>query len=166
MDVQNSISEEKRKLSYGWVVVFAGFIITMIVYGTNYSLAVFFKPLVQNFEWGRGQTSFIWAANWATFSVLAIFIGPLIDRFGARKTMFVGGCLFCLGIFLTSQATSLLHFSLLFGMLGSVGLVSTVMPLVVTVLPAGLINVRVWRLAWPNRLIQERLSFLHWQPGW
>ncbi len=114
-------------------MVVTGFIITMIVYGITSSLAVFFKPLVQSFQWGRGQTSLIWAANWMTFSVLAIIIGPLIDRFGARKTMFAGACLFSLGILLSSQATSLWHLFLLFGMLGSVGLVSTLMPLVVTV---------------------------------
>jgi len=47
--------------------------------------------------------------------------------------MFAGACLFSLGILLCSQATSLWHLFLLFGMLGSVGLVSTLMPLVVTV---------------------------------
>jgi MFS family permease len=90
MEVQMSKSFKERKSSYGWVVVVTGFVITMIVYGITSSLAVFFKPLVQSFQWGRGQTSLIWAANWMTFSVLAIIIGPLIDRFGARKTMFAG----------------------------------------------------------------------------
>jgi MFS family permease len=133
MKVQMSKSFKERESSYGWVVVVTGFIITMIVYGITSSLAVFFKPLVQSFQWGRGQISLIWAANWLTFGVLAIIIGPLIDRFGARKTMFTGACLFSLGILLSSQATSLWHLFLLFGMLGSVGLVSTLMPLVVTV---------------------------------
>jgi MFS family permease len=134
MEAQMEKSKKGREISYGWVVVVAGFIITMIVYGINYSLAVLFKPLLQNFQWGRGQTSLIWAANWMTFSVLALFIGPLIDRFGARKTMFAGSCLFSLGILFSSQATSLWHLSFLFGMLGSVGLVSTLMPLAVTVI--------------------------------
>jgi len=87
MEIQDSKLFGERESSYGWVVVVAGFIITMIVYGITSSLAVFFKPLVQSFQWDRGQTSLIWAANWMTFSVLAIIIGPLIDRFGARKTM-------------------------------------------------------------------------------
>ncbi len=133
MDAQVGKSEGMRKSTYGWVVVGAGLIITMIVFGINFSLAVFFKPLVQGFQWGRGQTSLIWAANWVTFSVLAIIIGTLIDRFGARRTMLAGGCLFSLGILFCSQATSLLHLSLLFGMLGSVGFVSTMVPLVVTI---------------------------------
>lgn len=133
MEAQASKSFGERKSSYGWVVVVTGFVITMIVYGITSSLAVFFKPLVQSFQWDRGQTSLIWAANWMTFSVLATIIGPLIDRFGARKTMFAGACLFSLGILFSSQATSLWHLFLLFGMLGSVGLVSTLMPLVVTV---------------------------------
>jgi MFS family permease len=133
MEIKVSQYTKESESSYGWVVVVTGFIITMIVYGITSSLAVFFKPLVQSFQWGRGQTSLIWAANWLTFSVLAIVIGPLIDRFGARKTMFAGACLFGLGILLSSQATSLWHLFSLFRMLGSVGLVSTLMLLVVTV---------------------------------
>jgi predicted MFS family arabinose efflux permease len=133
MEDQMKKSERKWESSYGWVVVGAGLIITMIVYGINFSFAVLFKPLLQSFQWGRGQTALIWAANWVTFSVVALLIGPLTDRFGARRTMLAGSCLFCSGILFSSQATSLLHLSLLFGMLGSVGLVSTLMPLVVTV---------------------------------
>jgi MFS family permease len=93
-----SKSEGKWESSYGWVVVGAGFIIIMIIFGINFSLAVFFKPLLQSFQWGRGQTSLIWAINWVTFSMLSLFIGPLTDRFGARRTMLAGSCLFSLGI--------------------------------------------------------------------
>ncbi|MFQ5881226.1 MAG: MFS transporter [Candidatus Methylomirabilales bacterium] len=126
-------SEGKRESSYGWVVVAAGMIITLIIYGIIASLAVFFKPLLQSFQWSRGQTSLIWAANWVTFGVLSLLIGPLTDRFGARRTMLAGGFVFSLGIFFSSQATSLWHLFFLFGMLGSVGRAATWTPLVVTV---------------------------------
>jgi MFS family permease len=133
METQMDVSERKTDASYGWVVVGAGLIITMIVFGINFSLAVFFKPLLQSFDWGRGQTSLIWAANWVAFAVLAILIGPLTDRFGARKTMFTGVCLFSVAILFPSRASSLLHLSLLFGVVGSIGFVSTLVPLVVTI---------------------------------
>ncbi|MFQ5846095.1 MAG: MFS transporter [Candidatus Methylomirabilales bacterium] len=123
----------KREFSYGWVVVFAGMIITLVIYGIIASLAVFFKPLVQSFQWSRAQTSLIWAGNWVTFGVLSLVIGPLTDRFGARRTMLAGGCIFSLGILLSSQATSLWHLFFLFGMLGSAGRAATWTPLVATV---------------------------------
>ena len=126
-------SGRKLKSSYGWVVVVAGFFITLMIWGINTSLGVFFKPLVQSFQWSRGQTSLIWSINFLTFGVLALPVGPFTDRFGARKIMLIGGCLFCLGIIFSSQATSLWHLFILFGMLGSIGFVSTVFPLVVTV---------------------------------
>ena len=47
---------QKEKFSYGWVVVFAGMFITLVIYGIVASLAVFFKPLLQSFQWSRGQT--------------------------------------------------------------------------------------------------------------
>ncbi len=133
MEAQINKSEGKWESSYGWVVVGAGFIITMIVYGINFSLAVFFKPFMQSFSWGRGQTSLIFAGSSVTFSLLSLFIGPLTDRFGARIIMLTGTCIFSLGILLSSQATSLWHLFLFYGMLGSVGLVSTMLPLAVTV---------------------------------
>ncbi|MEE9154340.1 MAG: MFS transporter [candidate division NC10 bacterium] len=123
----------KEKFSYGWVVVFAGMFITLVIYGIVASLAVFFKPLLQSFQWSRGQISLIWAGNWVTFGVLSLLIGPLTDRFGARRTMLVGGSLFSLGILFSSQATSLWHLFLLFGMLGAVGRAAMWTPLVVTV---------------------------------
>lgn len=123
----------KEKFSYGWVVVFAGMLITLVIYGIVASLAVFFKPLLQDFQWSRGQTSLIWAANWITFGVLSLLIGPLTDRFGARRTMLVGGGLFSLGILFSSQATSLWQLLLLFGMLGAVGRAAMWTPLVATV---------------------------------
>jgi len=49
-------SAGKGEFSYGWVVVFAGMLITLIIYGIVASLAVFFKPLLQSFQWGRGAS--------------------------------------------------------------------------------------------------------------
>ncbi|MEE9125309.1 MAG: MFS transporter [candidate division NC10 bacterium] len=128
-----SQSAGKRKFFYGWVVVFAGMLITLIIYGIVASLAVLFKPLLQSFQWARGQISLIWAANWVTFGVLSLLVGPLTDRFGARRTMLVGGGLFSLGILFSSQATSLWHLLLLFGVLGAVGRAAMWTPLVATV---------------------------------
>lgn len=54
-------SEAELGASYGWVVVAAGLVITMIIIGITASLAVIFKPLVQSFQWSRGQASLIWA---------------------------------------------------------------------------------------------------------
>ncbi|MCZ6625687.1 MAG: MFS transporter [Deltaproteobacteria bacterium] len=133
MEAEICQTEGKRESSYGWVVVASGLIITLIIYGIIASMAVFFKPLLQSFQWSRGQTSLIWAANWVTFGVLSLFIGPLTDRFGARRMMLAGGCLFSLGIFFSSRATSLWHLFFFFGMLGSVGRAAVWTPLVATV---------------------------------
>ncbi|MFQ5684800.1 MAG: MFS transporter [Candidatus Binatia bacterium] len=127
-------SEATRESAYGWVVVAAGMLITLVIYGIVASLAVFFKPLLQSFQWSRGQTSLIWAGNWVTFGVLSLLIGPLTDRFGARRTMLVGGSLFSLGILFSSQATSLWHLFLPFGMLGAVGRAAMWTPLAATVM--------------------------------
>ncbi len=87
MEAKICQTEGNRESSYGWVVVASGLIITLIIYGIIASMAVFFKPLLLSFQWSRGQTSLIWAANWVTFGVLSLFIDPLTDRFGAKPAI-------------------------------------------------------------------------------
>ena len=51
--------DEKRqpKIFYGYIVVIAGFLILMSMYGTLYSFGVFFKSVLKEFGWTRAMTS-------------------------------------------------------------------------------------------------------------
>ncbi len=88
----------KRGLFHGWIVVAAcalglffsaGPILVM-------SFSVFLKPLTQDFHAGRGAVSLALALHNIISAVCLLFIGRLIDRFGARRVILTGTSVFAL----------------------------------------------------------------------
>ncbi len=87
----------RLNIYYGWVVV--GVIAVSGVatsVGTLPVLSVFLKPMTEEFGWSR--TAFTGATSLGTVSaaLLAPFIGPKFDRYGARWIL--TGCFIILGI--------------------------------------------------------------------
>jgi MFS family permease len=67
---------------YGWYLVAVTWIMAFLVCGT--SLGIFFKPILDEFQWERSTLSLISAAAMLLFAALTPFVGRLIDRFGPR----------------------------------------------------------------------------------
>lgn len=84
----DSRKARKPGLYYGWVIVFviglAGFTQSAESYPI---LGVFMKPMTEEFNWSR--TIFTGSALIGTLmgGVIAMFVGPMIDRLGARWTL-------------------------------------------------------------------------------
>src|SRR4030042_2038387 len=77
----------QRSLNYGWVVVAACSLMIFITYGLNYSYSVFFKPLVDHFQWDRASVSLIYSLAVIGRGAAAIGTGWAADKFGVRKVM-------------------------------------------------------------------------------
>lgn len=129
MDKQRSTG-----LFYGWIIVFAGLWVTLVIFGVDNSFSVFFKPLAGEFGWDRGRTSLAYSLSWVSFGFLSIVAGRLVDRYGPRTVMFVGTLIFAVGILLLSQLNALWQLYVIFGVLLSIGKAANVIPLVATVL--------------------------------
>ena len=86
--VRDSQRTKKPGLYYGWVIVFViglgGFTQSAESYPI---LGVFMKPMIEEFDWSR--TTFTGSALIGTLlgGVIAMFVGPMIDRIGARWTL-------------------------------------------------------------------------------
>ncbi|MCY4624411.1 MAG: MFS transporter [Chloroflexi bacterium] len=81
----------KRPLRYyGWVIVWitvlSSVASTVIV---NPTVGVFVKPMVEDFGWSRSVIAGAVAIGTIGGGVVALGVGPLIDRFGARWMLFV-----------------------------------------------------------------------------
>ena len=78
-------TEHRPRIYYGWYIVIivglAGFTQTA---EAAVVLSVFLKPVTLEFGWSR--TAFTGAITIGTLmgGIIAIFIGPLMDRFGPR----------------------------------------------------------------------------------
>ena len=114
---------------YGWVIVFAGLVLSLIMYGVIEAFGVMFKPIVAEFAWDRGTVSVASMVNWLSFGVSGLLCGVLSDRFGSRWVMIGGGLIFILGTFLMSQIESLWQLYFFFGVLIAAGRSAAGVPL-------------------------------------
>jgi MFS family permease len=103
------------KLSYGWVVVGAGMLMTCIGIGAMLSLAVFLQPIATETGWSRTGISTAATLDFLCMGAAAFLWGALSDRFGTRLVVLLGSVLLGAGLTAASRATTLLEFQLMFG---------------------------------------------------
>lgn len=103
------------KLSYGWVVVAVGMLMTSIGMGAMISLAVFLQPMAIDTGWSRGGISSAATLNFLCMGAAAFAWGMLSDRFGTRIVVLLGSALLGLGLIAASRAQTLIEFQILFG---------------------------------------------------
>ena len=103
------------KLSYGWVVVGAGMLMTCIGMGAMLSLGVFLQPMAVATGWSRGGISTAATLNFLCMGAAALVWGVLSDRVGTRLVVLAGSVLLGIGLIGASRAPALFEFQLLFG---------------------------------------------------
>lgn len=107
---------ERPRVFKGWSIV-----ATVLVFGVvettvlNPLLSVFVVPLEEEFGWARTTISGAVTAAALGGMVLTPIVGPLLDRFGARLFLAVGGLIIGLGVVGLSLIQELWHFYLFFG---------------------------------------------------
>ncbi|XP_006635197.1 monocarboxylate transporter 4 [Lepisosteus oculatus] len=113
---------------WGWAVLFGGFIITGFSYAFPKAVSVFFKELIREFGVGYSDTA------WISSILLAMLYGTgplcsvLVNRFGCRPVMMVGGLFASLGMIMASFSTSIIHIYLTTGVITGLGLALNFQP--------------------------------------
>lgn len=109
-----------------WILVALGMIINLCL-GTLYSWSVFVEPLTEYFTGELGQ---VVTANEvlmpfsvfiAVFSITMLLTGKYVETFQPRIITIAGGILTGLGWLLTSTATSIFALTVIFGVIGGMG---------------------------------------------
>ncbi len=124
---------EQQQPAYGWVIVFAGLLISLCMYGVIESFAIMFKPIAAQFDWDRGTVSVASMISWISFGLSSLICGRLSDRFGSKWVIITGGLFFVAGTFLMSQVQSLWQLYVYFGVVLAVGRSATGVPMVALV---------------------------------
>jgi len=117
------------KLSYGWVVVGAGMLLTCVGIGSMLSLAVFLQPIATDTGWSRSGISMAATLDFLFMGAASFFWGALSDRLGTRVVVLSGSVLLGTGLIAASRATTLLEFQLLFGVVIGVAIGSYYAPM-------------------------------------
>jgi MFS family permease len=121
------------RLSYGWVIVGAGALMTCVAMGAAFSLAVFLQPMADATGWSRSGVSGAMTLVFLMMGVGGFGWGALTDRVGPRTVVLSGALLLGLGLVLASRATSLIEFQLLYGVLVGAAAGSIFAPMIATV---------------------------------
>ena len=104
-----------KSLYYGWVVAGASGSIGFANAATAISiLTIFVVPMSDEFGWGRTQIAGATTAGAILGAALAPFIGRLVDRFGSRLVLVIGGAIIAAACFYLSVMQTLLGFYLAF----------------------------------------------------
>ncbi|KAG7459338.1 hypothetical protein MATL_G00209630 [Megalops atlanticus] len=113
---------------WGWAVLGGCFVITGFSYAFPKAVSVFFKELIREFGVGYSDTA------WISSILLAMLYGTgplcsvLVNRFGCRPVMMVGGVFASLGMILALFSSSILHIYLCTGIITGLGLALNFQP--------------------------------------
>ncbi|XP_029559527.1 monocarboxylate transporter 4 isoform X2 [Salmo trutta] len=113
---------------WGWAVLSGCFVITGFSYAFPKAVSVFFKELIREFGVGYSDTA------WISSILLAMLYGTgplcsvLVNRYGCRPVMMVGGLFASLGMILSSFSTSIIHIYLSTGVITGLGLALNFQP--------------------------------------
>ncbi|KAJ8728434.1 hypothetical protein PYW08_016819 [Mythimna loreyi] len=107
---------------WGWVVVFASFMVNLIADGITFSFGVFYPHFLEYFGESKGKTA--WIAG--IFMAMPLLSGPiasfLTDRYGCRRMTIFGSILAAIGFVISAFVDNMETLFLTFGIMAGFGL--------------------------------------------
>lgn len=107
---------------WGWVVVFASFLVNLIADGVTFSFGVIYVNFLEYFGEGKAKTAWIGSL----FMAMPLLSGPiasfLTDRYGCRKMCICGSILACIGFFASAFTPDMETLFFTFGVVSGFGL--------------------------------------------
>lgn len=122
-----------NNLTYRWVIVAAGGLLSCVAIGGMFSLPVFLQPVSQATGWSVAGISTAMTIAFLAMALGSMAWGNLSDRYGPRVVVLSGTVILTLGLALASQATSLLMFQIVFGLLVGGGTAAIFAPMMAAV---------------------------------
>jgi OFA family oxalate/formate antiporter-like MFS transporter len=96
-----------RPTSYRWIQLFLGIVCMAMIANLQYGWTLFVNPIAEKFGWTRAAIQVAFSIFVLTETWLVPIEGYLVDRFGPRPVVMVGGLLCGIGWVLNSFAQTL-----------------------------------------------------------
>ena len=110
---------EPKKLFYGYWIVVAGFVVSVLNSGLGfYGYSVINKPIGDYFGWSRSEVTAAFLVYSIAVAVASFGVGRLVDRRGPRQVLLLGAVVMSLTLALLSQTSALWNYYLLHIFLG------------------------------------------------
>ena len=100
----------QRAPSYRWMQLFMGICCMVMIANLQYGWTLFVNPITEKYGWTRAAIQIAFTIFVITETWLVPIEGYLVDRFGPRPVVLVGGLLCGVGWVLNSYASSLMAF--------------------------------------------------------
>ncbi|KAH1025337.1 hypothetical protein HUJ05_010079 [Dendroctonus ponderosae] len=107
---------------WGWVVVFASLILSMVADGISFSFGLLYVEFLKEFEASKSSTSWIGSLFMAVPLLTGPIMSALVDKYGCRTMTIVGGIISAIGFIISSKCYSIGLMYLTFGTLAGLGL--------------------------------------------
>jgi MFS family permease len=120
-------------LQYRWVIVAAGGLLSCVAIGAMFSLPVFLQPIAQDTGWSVAGISTAMTVAFLAMALGSMAWGNLSDRYGPRLVVLSGTVILTVGLALASQASSLLMFQAVFGLIVGGGTAAIFAPMMAAV---------------------------------
>lgn len=113
---------------WGWVVVGAAFISIGFSYAFPKAVTVFFKDIQEIFSTSYSEIAWISSIMLAVMYAGGPISSILVNKYGSRPVVIVGGLLCCLGMILASFSNSVVQLYITVGFIGGLGLAFNLQP--------------------------------------
>jgi MFS family permease len=119
---------------YGWTIVVALGVTTILSYGTNqYLFGLLVDPLAREFGWDKASIALAYSGVVLVSGLTGLGLGPLVDRLGARAALASGSLINGLALVALAHVRGLAAFDLLWTFAFGLGSALTFYPVTMTV---------------------------------
>ena len=118
---------------WGWLVVFAGFMVHFLLDGINYTFGILLPSLVEDFHSEPGTV--VWAGSLlvGVNMLSGPLVGGLVNRFGCRPVAILGSLVGSAALALSTVCTDIVTFVIVYGVMGGLGFGMVFLPAIVCV---------------------------------
>lgn len=124
-DTESFASSAKKKIpdgGYGWIVVFASLMVSLVADGVSFSFGLLYTELLDHFKEGTTKTAWVGSLFMAVPLLAGPIMSNLVDKYGCQKMTMIGGVLGCTGFVLSAMSDSVEVLFFTFGIVSGLGL--------------------------------------------
>src|SRR5580692_13121745 len=133
MSLSLAAALERRNVHYGWVILAATMLTTVVTAAAMSTPGVLIVPLEQEFGWSDAQISSALAIRIMLFGLFGPFAAAFMNRYGVRRVTIFAMALIAGGLLASLAMTQVWQLILLWGIVVGVGTGLTAMVLAATV---------------------------------
>ncbi|XP_037628972.1 monocarboxylate transporter 2-like isoform X2 [Sebastes umbrosus] len=113
---------------WGWAVVFGAFLSIGFSYAFPKSLTIYFKEIQEYFSVSYSEIAWLSSVMLASMYAGGPLSSVLVNRYGSRPVVMVGGVMVSAGMVLASFGRTIMHLYLCVGVIGGFGLAFNLQP--------------------------------------